>query len=60
MISEEIIQKLVAAARKAEAVLAEQHDNCGGGTDTLYHDPLQDIRAALAPFGGLGDEEATP
>jgi hypothetical protein len=42
------IQKLVAAARGAETVLAEQHANCGGGTDTLYHKPLQDLRDALA------------
>lgn len=35
------------ALRKAEAALAEGHQNCGGTEDNIFSVPLKSVRAAL-------------
>ena len=42
-----IVKVPLGALKAAEKVLAEQQENCGGGEDTIYYEPLREIRAAL-------------
>jgi hypothetical protein len=44
----QIAPQLLAALEAAEPALAEGDENCGGDGDSLYHEPLQLVRAALA------------
>lgn len=43
---------LLATLKAAEAALAEGDENCGGNADNVYHEPLQQVRAAIAAMGG--------
>jgi hypothetical protein len=43
---------MITALREAEAVLAEAHENCGGGEDTIFAEPLERVRAAIIKAEG--------
>ena len=46
--------EMIAALIAARDVLREQHENCGGGDDTIYAEPLQLVEAAIAKAGNPG------
>jgi hypothetical protein len=43
---------------EARDTLREQHQNCGGGDDTIYAEPLRRVEAALAKAFPFGEEAA--
>lgn len=42
------IGEMVEALRSAEIALAEGHQNCGGGEDNIFAEPLRKVREVLA------------
>lgn len=40
--------EMIEALRAAEEALAEGHQNCGGGDDNIYAEPLRKVREVLA------------
>lgn len=46
--------EMIAALIAARDVLREQHENCGGGDDTIYTEPLQLVEVAIAKAANPG------